>query len=63
MNPKHQQMATKECEEVRLQGLIKLTTSAWVYHVFDVNKRSEYAREKAKVGDQLPTSQFFPRKW
>ncbi|KAL5575188.1 hypothetical protein UlMin_016887 [Ulmus minor] len=46
MNPEHQQMAIKECEELKLQGLIDATTSAWACHAFYVNKRSERVRGK-----------------
>ncbi|KAL5569654.1 hypothetical protein UlMin_026229 [Ulmus minor] len=49
MNPKHQQMAIKECEEFKLQGLIEATTSAWACHAFYVNKRSEQVRGKQRL--------------
>ena len=46
MNLEHQQMPIKECEELKLQGLIEATTSAWACHAFYVNKRFEQVRGK-----------------
>ena len=46
MNLEHQQMAIKECEELKLQGLIEATTSTWACDAFYVNKRSEQVRGK-----------------
>ncbi|KAL5575975.1 hypothetical protein UlMin_017674 [Ulmus minor] len=49
MNPEHQQMAIKECEEFKLQGLIEATTSSWACHAFYVNKRYEQVRGKQRL--------------
>ena len=46
MNLEHQQMVTKECEELCAQCLIETTTLSWACHAFYVNKRLEQARGK-----------------
>jgi len=44
MNPEHEQLAQKECEEVVRQGLIESTDSEWVCKTFYINKQVEQTR-------------------
>ena len=44
MNLENQQMATKECEELKQQELLEDTTSPQACHAFYFNKRSEQVR-------------------
>ena len=49
MNLKHQQMAKKECEELRQQGLLEDTRSPQACHAFYVNKRIEQTKGKQRL--------------